>query len=283
MGYNIIVPVMPNHKPPAIPAYVIAFKEDRAGRRRIKASFGKLGLTPRFVDAIRGSSIDAATKRAFLNPARQYRASHFLQDNALGCALCHYQAWQDFLARGEDWAFIFEDDAIANPSQVKHIAGRMHGLIKLAPMLDIVFLDICRKHLPRIHLAQLDKGCRLCVVKHNDFGGHAYFITRPASQALYAHPGKHIYEVDFHMHHWWRHDRQILYTSPNLFMNSGRESTIGYNAARGWANDNWHHQLARRLYRLKESVHKRLMFRFYISPIKKRLAAAGLKMCDDYD
>lgn len=278
---------MPRQSPPSqspspsqLPAYAIAFKEDMARRQQMTADFKPLGITLNFIDAIRGDSLSDATKKAFLNPARQYRIEHFLQDNAVGCAFCHYQAWQDMLNKNAPYALIFEDDALPNKKEIAHIAQRLHRLTLFSTCLDIVFFDTRRKNIPYIRLARLDAASTLGVVKYNSFGGYAYFITRHAARHLLTHPNRHIYEVDFHMHHWWRHRCQILYVAPDLFVhNDKKQSSIRYDRDRAWANDYFYHRLARRLNRMGDSLHKRLAFPHYVRQIRKRLAKGGLELC----
>lgn len=246
------------------------------------ADFKPLGITLNFIDAIRGDSIDEATKKAFLNPARQYRMPHFLQDNAVGCAFCHYQAWQDMLNKNAPYALVFEDDALPNKKECTHIARRLRRLALLSPHLDIVFFDTRRKAIPYIPIARLDEGSTLGVVKYNSFGGYAYFITRRAARHLLIHPNRHIYEVDFHMHHWWRHHCQIqsLHVAPDLFVhNDKKPSSIRYDRDRAWPRDYFYHRLARKLNRTADSLYKRLAFPHYVRRIRKRLAKGGLELC----
>ena len=293
---------MPKTSPssPSLTAYAIAFKHDTASRKRLTSTLGGLGMRVEFVDAIPGDSIDAETKQSFLNPARQYRSAHVLQDNAVGCAFCHYRIWQEILNKNLPYAFVFEDDAIyphsgdakglpgshsagagIPPSQrreAEEIGGRLRRLAELARVLDVVFLATRKPDLPYVNLARLDAMSNLVAMKYNDFGAHAYFISNRAARHLLTHPNRHIYEVDFHMHHWWRHNCQILHLMPSAFTHSGRASSIGYDRDRAWQPDYFYHRFARRFNRSKDSLVKRAQFPFYIRGIRTRLKKAGLEL-----
>ena len=58
-----------------------------------------------------------------------------MKDNAMGCTLSHFDAWQTIVANGEPGGFIFEDDAIPLRDDTLML---MAELMRIADRLDIV-------------------------------------------------------------------------------------------------------------------------------------------------
>jgi|GEM_PF-312899 len=254
-----------------IEAYVICFKENIERRKFLVKRFKSIGLNPVFIDAVRGSALSEDEKAPFVHSGRQYLSAHVMQENAIGCALSHFRAWDALLASDAPYALIFEDDAEPlTPDVLTHIKS----LVEMADRLDVVILSNRRKKLRRFKVKDLNDGAGLYVLRHNDFGAESYFITRDAARKFITHPRRFAFEVDFLIHHWWYHDCHILHLLPSLFAEDGRTSTIGYTNLENWTNDTVRHWLSRRLVRAGDSVKKRFFFPSYLNRIRERLATS---------
>ena len=255
-----------------IQAFVISFKENTARRKMLKQRFEDIGLDPVFIDAVRGSTLDEKEKAPFMRAGREFIFATPMQDNAIGCALSHFKAWEAFIASGTPFALIFEDDA--GPLE-PNILPRIEELAAMADRLDVVILSNRREKLNRVKVKDLANGSGLYALKYNDFGAESYFITQAAAENFLHHPRRYISEVDFLLHHWWHHDRQVIHLLPPLFGEDGRTSTIGYKDIPGWPDDKLRHKLSRRFARAASSFRKRASFPGYVARIKARLNAGA--------
>jgi GR25 family glycosyltransferase involved in LPS biosynthesis len=249
-------------------AYIISFKEEAARRKLLKTRFGKIGINPHFIDAVRGSALSEAEKSAFNKRRRQMRHGFMMQDNAIGCALSHHLAWRRIIESGAACGFVFEDDAVPLRDNV---LPRMEELVRLAGRLDIVFLTNMREKLERRMVRPCGGSSGLYFLKGNDFGAISYLITAKAAGKLLENPLLCQYEVDFLMHHWWNHDCQTLHMLPPLFGEDGRTSTLDHKNIILWPGEGLGEKLLRRLNRLSDSVLKRVL-----SPIRYRRARKRL-------
>ena len=57
----------------AIKAYIISFAKDTERRAMLEERFSAIGLTPQFIDAVRGADLPDADKARFNGRARQSR------------------------------------------------------------------------------------------------------------------------------------------------------------------------------------------------------------------
>ena len=242
-----------------INAYVICFKEDTARRDVIKKRFKAYGITPDFIDAVRGSALTDQEKSLFNQKSRAKRIDHLMKDNAIGCALSHHKAWQAIIDSGAGYGFVFEDDAIANDIATTQgdVLPVMQAMVQLSSRLDIVTLANRRQKLKKQKIRPLEKGYDLCLLNGNDIGAESYFISADAAARMLNHHHLHDDEVDVLIHHWWHHDCQVLHLQPSLFAEEGRPTSIGYDGKTPWADDSISTKLGRRFARIHDSITKR--------------------------
>lgn len=250
-------------------AYILSFKEDKKRRALLAERFEASGFKVVFVDAVRGSKLNKKEKEPFQSNNRQYKSSHILQDNAIGCALSHYKAWQKIINSPEGYGFVFEDDA--KPC-FENVFYQISNLAKLSNKLDIVSLANRRPKLTRERIITCTEDTALYLLRGNDFGAEAYFISANAARQLLNHPQRFEYEVDILIHHWWMHKCQMLHLMPPLFIEDGRASTIGYSNVPRWRTDTWRLQIVRRINRLFDSIRKRVFFANHLKLIRNRFS-----------
>lgn len=252
-----------------VKAYIISFRDDSKRRDVLLKRFNATGLEIVFVDAVNGKHLTPEERAPFDFNNRQFRAAHLLQDNAIGCALSHYKAWTKLIESDEKYAYVFEDDVQFLTDKSSNVFSELDAL---SANLDIVCLANRRQSLKRFKVADCGQNSDLVVLKGNDFGAEGYFISKHAAQTLLAHPHRHEYEVDFLIHHWWRHNCSVLHIMPPICSEDGRTSSIGYQNVPVWENDKTKHLVARRFNRLKDSLNKRLLFRQRINSVKTKFS-----------
>lgn len=104
-----------------VPAYLINLVEDSRKRSLAEQLFGQIGIKPIRHDAVNGRSLSPFVTRRVLSP--DVNRTEF-GDGAIGCALSHIAAWEQFLDSGAEAALILEDDAAPYSWQsVDRIAG----------------------------------------------------------------------------------------------------------------------------------------------------------------
>ena len=146
------------------------------------------------LDAVDGKNIDIS-KLKLTHLAKQelkdlemngYRSKHYqLTKGAIGCYLSHINTWKKILKSGEEYAFVFEDDAYIP----KDFGYKVKRLLKHAPDFDIMLLGvICNECLSKQKYKKVKRFFQL----------HAYIIRTscinkimptlfPISQQIDAH------------------------------------------------------------------------------------------------
>ena len=247
--------------------YIIVFKEDTERKRLLTARFREIGLEPTFIDAIKGSELPTEEQKKFQGMSRKIWAKEAFRSNAIGCALSHFQAWNEFLESGANGAFVFEDDAKPIESHKAHIRGQLSRLWENAAQFDIVFL--ANRTIQSKSTVFAGTTLNLCCLKYSGIGAESYFITRPAAERLLRNPLRWALEVDTLMHHWWLNGSKVLYLTQPLFEEDGRQTLIGYEGAEKPRDGNLFLGLLRRVNRLRWSIYKRLKFPSYLRAISR--------------
>ena len=247
--------------------YIIVFKEDTERRQLLTARFREIGLEPTFIDAIRGSELPTEEQKKFQGMSRQIWAKEAFRSNAIGCALSHFQAWNQFLNSGANGAFVFEDDAKPIESRKAQIKDQLGRLWANAAQFDIVFL--ANRQIQSKNTVFAGTALDLCCLKYSGVGAESYFITRPAAERLLRNPLRLALEVDTLMHHWWLNGSKVLYLTQPLFEEDGRQTSIGYEGAEKARGGNLFLGLLRRVNRARWSIYKRLKFPFYLRKMSR--------------
>lgn len=233
----------------------------------LKKRFGKIGLDVHFIDAVRGKNLTDAQKSLFNGKSRQGRLGHLIKDNAIGCALSHHKVWQTIIDNGEEYAFVFEDDAVALADDA---FAAMKTLTEYAQYLDIVTLANRRVNNKKVKVRSCGPSHEFCVLKGSDIGSESYFITGDAAKRMLGHQYLQESEIDMLIHHWWHHDCQVLHLFPPLFTEENRPSSIGYGNLDYWPDDTAGFRVKRRLHRISNSIKKRSWFAAHFRKIQKR-------------
>lgn len=262
---------VPNAPPVKTQVFIIAFP-DQALRDTIRQRLNPAGIFPRFIDAIRGSTVPESERLPFLESGREYWFDGPMREGAMGCSLSHFRAWQTMLDENLDAAVVLEDDAAVIPSSQDIIVERLNALHDRCEDLDLVFLHrrYDRKDV-RID-GSLENEPGLSLTRYKDMGAESYFISASCARYLLSRPERYLFEVDLFLQHWWRHypNIHVLHHSPPLFREVGRPSQINHEPQPRYSSSTLLQQFSRRRNRVLESFQKRWHFGAYSSAVRKR-------------
>lgn len=76
----------------------------------IKSQFDAFGLEVERISGVLGKALTQEETAAVLKPV-EFGYVYPLQPSEIGCFLSHRKAWEAFLASGEKWGMVLEDDA----------------------------------------------------------------------------------------------------------------------------------------------------------------------------
>ncbi len=249
--------------------FIISPKTASERRRMLTERFAAIGCRVNFIDAAMGDALTDADKRPFLESKAQNYARYAHRDTAIGASISHFKIWQMIADGAAEYGFIFEDDAIpiAEATDVEQV---MSKLGKLSGRIDVVSLFDSHRHRPHVPIHRLDAKFQLSVVRYNAHGGVAYMISKAAAQKLLNDRYRYVLGVDRAMYNWGLNGCDVLHLDPPLFIEDGRASTVTLSARARWANDRWHHKLARKWWILYSSLAKRLRLLFHTRRMRAR-------------
>jgi glycosyl transferase family 25 len=119
------------------PIYVINMAKDVERMQSMAQQLTAQGLSFERVEAVVGRELTADQKRASYLPfwygLLQGRAA---TNNELGCTLSHRKIWQMMIDRNQDWAVIFEDDALL----LQQFAAQLFSIEKETKSFDMMHL-----------------------------------------------------------------------------------------------------------------------------------------------
>lgn len=258
----------------SVPVFVISFPE-KAVREGIAKRLAKLGIKPRFFDAVCGATLAKEQRQPFIDSGREFWFKGPLRDGAMGCSLAHFGVWQTILGEGLDAAVVLEDDAVATRDGRRDLTGRINALYQERDKVDLVFLHQ-RWNRPIIRVDGSREGdTGLGVTRYSDLDALSYFMTASCARYLLSRPERFRSEVDKFMHHWWRHDSSFhaLIHWPPLFEVGGRPSQIGYDDEQRYTSNPVHHIVMRRIHRLMDSALKKVRFMGQVLRLKRKFAS----------
>jgi glycosyl transferase, family 25 len=127
------------HQPPI---YVINMAKDVARMVSMQQQLQAQGLSFERVEAVVGRELTVEQKKAsfssFWYGLLQGRAA---TNNEIGCTLSHRKIWQLMIDRGDQWAVIFEDDALLLPQ----FSGQLLAIEKETQYFDMMHLFAFRE------------------------------------------------------------------------------------------------------------------------------------------
>lgn len=92
--------------------FVINLKRSKERTEYIQQHITELKLDYKIIDAIDGSLLSQKDIKACCDMGQVNKLRWWLTDGAIGCALSHYKAYEEFLKSKEKAGFIIEDDVV---------------------------------------------------------------------------------------------------------------------------------------------------------------------------
>lgn len=110
-----------------LPIYLVSLKQDVERRRRLEERFSSSYCKFKYVEAVDGRKLSAKTYFEKTQPFFKLY-NRIMSPAELGCTLSHIKALEFFLASGEDFALILEDDIVGNDEDLCRISQLVKGL-----------------------------------------------------------------------------------------------------------------------------------------------------------
>ncbi len=95
-----------------ITIFVISLKKSINRRESLKALFQEKNIAFEWMDAVYGKDLSESEMKQYCDLEAIEKNPTWLNRSAIGCALSHYNAYQEILKRKLPYAVIFEDDVI---------------------------------------------------------------------------------------------------------------------------------------------------------------------------
>ncbi len=137
-----------------------------------------LGLTWERIPAVDGKTLTAEHKTAVVSPNWKFPTT--LTSGEIGCMLSHRYCWEQFLATGDEWLLVLEDDCVFSPKAYQYLSSpdwipEGVDLIQLSTVDEPAYCD------HEISLPTLNNS--LYRIKYSSpKGAYGYLISKRAAQ-----------------------------------------------------------------------------------------------------
>ncbi len=193
--------------------FVINRKKDEDRRRDMTERLHKLGLTPEFIEAVDGHSMDAYSVPEYDRDRRLLYFGRDLSVGEIGCLLSHRSIYKKIVAEQIPLSLVLEDDTHFQPD----FPEVLEELVKTAGKWDMIrFLD--RKKIfkaPHRLLRKLTDKYDLARVRGVPGGAYAYLLTSHAADILLAKSERNSVQIDIVHGRYWETGLNALVTKPS--------------------------------------------------------------------
>lgn len=212
--------------------YVISLKEPKEKIEYLQT----FGLQPRWIEGVNGQALDRKAIRENVSSYFQY----LCPKSAIGCALSHFKAWNEFLQTNEKYAVVFEDDVVLE----NFFIDRLYNALNHVPdNYDILYLGCfgCDSenvsNVYKISGVLYGKNKRkgqinqYISIPEYAYATHAYVISREgAKKILYFLEGKIYDHIDLMLQQLSSSNRINTYvTTPRLAFQTSTDSSTSEN------------------------------------------------------
>lgn len=212
--------------------YVISLKEPKEKMEYLQS----FGLQPKWIEGINGQLLDRKAIRENVSSYYQY----LCPKSAIGCALSHFKAWNEFLKTNEKYAIVFEDDVILE----KFFIDRVYNALNHVPEdYDILYLGCfgCdSKNVSNIYkMSSILYGKNKRNQQINEYisipeyayATHAYVISREGAKKMLSFLEGKIYDhIDLMLQQLSSSNRINTYvTTPRLAFQTSTDSSVSEN------------------------------------------------------
>lgn len=207
----------------------------------IKSQFDAFGLEVERISGVLGKALSPEETAAVLKPI-EFGYVYPLQASEIGCFLSHRKAWEAFLASGEKWGMVLEDDARL-AKEFPEVFVREDWIpddvdcLKIGSGgLSVTAQDI--RPIPGI-------GAIFHQVRPTSFNTACYILSAPAARDLLAMTERINCPVDYMLFSPWfdfMHTHRVYRLDPLLVRTMGGPSSIGLRKSKRFGRP-WRHQL----------------------------------------
>jgi len=110
--------------------FVISLKGSTQRRENLKAHFNAIGMPFEWIDAVYGKELSDEEYRKLCDLDAINKNPTWLNRSAIGCALSHYNAFNEIISRNLPYAIIFEDDVIIQKDFLRQVESIVPHLKK---------------------------------------------------------------------------------------------------------------------------------------------------------
>lgn len=109
--------------------YVITLERNSERNKHIKRHIIERNLDHKIIPAVDGALLTDKDLQKSCNMEKVNKLRWWLTNGAIGCALSHLKAYEEFLSSHEKAAFIIEDDAVL-PKNINELLAELEGSIQ---------------------------------------------------------------------------------------------------------------------------------------------------------
>lgn len=164
--------------------YVISLERETRRRKYITEHCKNLNIDYQIIEAVDGNLLTQQDLENTCDIETVTRLRHWLTNGAIGCALSHLKAYQEFLKTDDKFAFIIEDDAIL-PKNIKTILAEASSKIDTNEVVLLHYSSFKPAKLSNVNKISLSSSYLCFPMDVNQpISAVAYIIGRQAASNL---------------------------------------------------------------------------------------------------
>ncbi len=138
-------------------AYVLNLKRSVNRFNFITNHLEQRNINFKIVEAVDGNDLTQSDIEKNCDVERINKSKHWLSKGAIGCALSHYKAYQEFLETSEKCALILEDDVVL-PVNFDKILSEIENVISEDEIILLVYSSFVPTQLSLFNAVKLSEG-----------------------------------------------------------------------------------------------------------------------------
>lgn len=143
-----------------IKTFMISLERATQRRNYIKQHLEGLKVDFQIIEAVDGNQLTPQDIEKYCDVEAVNKSRYWLNNGAIGCALSHLKAYQEFLKTTANFAFIIEDDAVL-PKNIKTILKEITEHIDLNEVVLLYYTSFKPAKFSNINKLDLTESC-LC-------------------------------------------------------------------------------------------------------------------------
>ena len=197
--------------------FVINLVRAKDRRQRMSQQFAKLGLKPKFHDAVDGKQLTGEHYAEVDRVTRQRMGLKPQADGSIANWLSQRQVMREIVENGPETVAIFEDDAELS----RELPSVLAALERRPASFDVVKLNRRTPSKAFIPYKQLSTGYNIGRVRYHDFGTEGYVIARDAARRFLEVTPKMMWELDQAINNYWENGLNVYYLDPPVVCHGG--------------------------------------------------------------